>query len=405
MKKSFIVILSIFLNAVLCFGTEEIFLLNNNIISPEITHVQPAVKKNIQYRAATSENNSNQAISISPFYPNISTYSLDNGFSIVECGGVQYLCYIDIEQSNLVIQKIIGSNTLTEKIIVCPVKYDLSNGQSIDISGKEIYIALKEKDKLYFIKETIDENNFEKILVSENISGLSDIKMNNNQLNILSAKNGLPVFFKSVNNGKIWKEITEISNKKLRCVNNISYGIAKPQIFNAGNNKLAAVYASPELTIQTSNNNGINWSDPYIISDSSALNGFSVSGDEKNINCRWIENGVVKEKQLALESIGIIAGSGTATNLNNVVVYPNPFKQGELINGFVTFANITADVQIKIYTIAGELVDEINLANTTGSARWDCKNKKGESVASGVYLYVMKNSVGEKKTGKVVIIR
>lgn len=405
MKKSFIVILSIFLNAILCFGADEIFLLNNNIISPENNNIQQAVKKNIQYRAATSENNFYQTLSISPFYPDISAFSLDNGFSIAQENGVNYLCYIDIEKSSLAIQKITGGNLFEEKIIVCPVKYDLSNGQSIDIKDKELYIALKEKDKLYFIKGLAEINNFEKILLSENICGQPDIKINNNQINILTAKNGLPVFFKSVDNGKTWKEITEISNKKLRCVNNISYGIAKPQIFNAGNNKLAAVYASPALTIQASNNNGINWSEPYIISDSSALNGFFISGDEKNINCKWIENGVVKEKQLALESIGIIAGNGAAANLNNVVVYPNPFKQGESINGFVTFANITSDVQIKIYTIAGELVDEINLTNTTGSARWDCRNKKGEAVASGVYLYIIKNSAGEKKTGKVVIIR
>jgi hypothetical protein len=89
-------------------------------------------------------------------------------------------------------------------------------------------------------------------------------------------------------------------------------------------------------------------------------------------------------------------------NLGNVIVYPNPWKSDMGVD-VITFSNLTENCKIQIYTIAGELVFEVKPDNI--DYQWDLKNEKGKKVASGVYLYIISNDKGEKKTGKIVIIR
>ncbi|OGS21078.1 MAG: hypothetical protein A2252_04075 [Elusimicrobia bacterium RIFOXYA2_FULL_39_19] len=89
-------------------------------------------------------------------------------------------------------------------------------------------------------------------------------------------------------------------------------------------------------------------------------------------------------------------------NLNTVKAYPNPFKISGADNK-ISFTNLTTQVTIKIFNIAGELVK--TLESTNGLAIWDVKNEIDESVASGVYVYIITNPQGEKKTGKIAIIK
>lgn len=83
-----------------------------------------------------------------------------------------------------------------------------------------------------------------------------------------------------------------------------------------------------------------------------------------------------------------------------VIAFPNPFKVSE--NGAVAFAIPPslqgAGAKIKIYTVAGELVKELN------GLAWDGRNTSGNKVASGTYIYQVKTSAGEK-TGRFAVIR
>lgn len=92
-----------------------------------------------------------------------------------------------------------------------------------------------------------------------------------------------------------------------------------------------------------------------------------------------------------------------APNLSNVKAYPNPFKiyQGQR---HVLFMNVSAGSKVKIFTVSGELVSELN-EQSGGMIEWLGKNDDGKDVASGTYLYVVTNNEGEKKTGKIVVIR
>ncbi|MCB4792145.1 MAG: gliding motility-associated C-terminal domain-containing protein [Elusimicrobia bacterium] len=101
--------------------------------------------------------------------------------------------------------------------------------------------------------------------------------------------------------------------------------------------------------------------------------------------------------------------STAQNNLNNVIIYPNPYKPGSGTNhdrtGGVVFANLTNNAKISIFNISGELVYEANEVNGSGTLEWDGKNKSGNKVSSGVYVYLITNSGGEKKTGKISILK
>jgi hypothetical protein len=91
-----------------------------------------------------------------------------------------------------------------------------------------------------------------------------------------------------------------------------------------------------------------------------------------------------------------------AKDINNVYAFPVPFKSE---NETITFANVYPESTIKIYTINGELVKTFENSGTDYKQIWDVTNNLGEKVASGVYIYLITNPQGEKKTGKIAVIR
>ncbi|MEW6606223.1 MAG: lamin tail domain-containing protein [bacterium] len=100
--------------------------------------------------------------------------------------------------------------------------------------------------------------------------------------------------------------------------------------------------------------------------------------------------------------IYMLLGQITPENLNLIVVYPNPFKP---IRGDreIIFDGLPANTYIRIYDISGSLIKEIHDAST--SYPWDVKDGYGRDVPSGIYIYLITNDKGMKKTGKIAIIR
>ncbi len=98
--------------------------------------------------------------------------------------------------------------------------------------------------------------------------------------------------------------------------------------------------------------------------------------------------------------------------LQDVYNYPNPFSS----NTWFTFQqnlNKTLDVRIKIYTIAGRLIKEIDrydLFDRFVKIAWDGTDEDGSRVANGTYLYklIVRTSDGQfnkSVLGKLAIIR
>ncbi|MFH1368799.1 MAG: hypothetical protein ABII64_06715 [Elusimicrobiota bacterium] len=83
-----------------------------------------------------------------------------------------------------------------------------------------------------------------------------------------------------------------------------------------------------------------------------------------------------------------------AADLSQVKAFPMPFNPS---NGVLTIDNLTASADVRIYTIAGELVRALGYASSNGRATWDGKNDSGSTVASGVYIMFIKSDSGTKK--------
>ena len=108
------------------------------------------------------------------------------------------------------------------------------------------------------------------------------------------------------------------------------------------------------------------------------------------------------------------AGLGPSQTLSGVLVVPNPFvmSSGLTVPGdedIIQFVNIPSPCTIRIYTIRGDLVRQIDHNEDVGTATWDQVTNWGQYVESGVYIYHITSraaeSAGETAWGKFSIIR
>ena len=91
---------------------------------------------------------------------------------------------------------------------------------------------------------------------------------------------------------------------------------------------------------------------------------------------------------------------------DKINVYPNPlfaynansaaygFKTDE---PFVTFSNLPEELEIKIYSLSGNLVKTLYKNDKVASLRWDLKNESSMRIASGMYIAIINvPNIGQK---------
>lgn len=139
------------------------------------------------------------------------------------------------------------------------------------------------------------------------------------------------------------------------------------------------------------------------------------------INSRWVEipstvypsdNKIVG--RISHFSIFRVFQRVPLASLNAVIAYPNPYYpgSGSLFDNSVkgqgvVFSGLTSRAKIRIFTISGQFVRELEVSNTNGTVLWDTRNDNDENVASGVYIYLVTNpdESSQKAKGKIAIIR
>lgn len=94
----------------------------------------------------------------------------------------------------------------------------------------------------------------------------------------------------------------------------------------------------------------------------------------------------------------------TASDMAAVRAFPNPWRSDKHVAIPMTIDNLAAASEVKIFTVSGRSVRRLS-ADATGAAAWDLNNDSGDHVASGIYLYLVKNSSGQTSHGKLVVIR
>ena len=115
-----------------------------------------------------------------------------------------------------------------------------------------------------------------------------------------------------------------------------------------------------------------------------------------------IENRTVTAKVTNL-TVFRVARLQLPANLDQVVVFPNPFIPSQSISGQVTFDKLTENATVSIYTLDGDRV-RTQIESTTGRAVWDGRNEGGADVVSGLYVYLIQGD-GVEKVGQVMVIR
>src|SRR5205807_6937382 len=95
--------------------------------------------------------------------------------------------------------------------------------------------------------------------------------------------------------------------------------------------------------------------------------------------------------------------AAVTTQLSGAYAWPVPYKPS-IGHTVIHFVNLASASTIKVYTITGELVAQLESDSLGSDVLWDVTNRDGDRVASGVYIYQIKNSFSEKR-GKLIIIR
>lgn len=93
----------------------------------------------------------------------------------------------------------------------------------------------------------------------------------------------------------------------------------------------------------------------------------------------------------------------SSPDLSTAHCYPVPFKPSAG-HTKITFTGLTQSARIRVYTLSGRLVRTLEKTGTGDTLDWDVKNAAGESLASGVYVFVVK-SPSQTAYGKLMVIR
>ena len=85
--------------------------------------------------------------------------------------------------------------------------------------------------------------------------------------------------------------------------------------------------------------------------------------------------------------------------------FPTPFMPSQG-HDRITFSSLPPEVTIKIYTLSGHLVKTLKKSDPSDRLVWmPVANDQGSTLASGVYLFIVKQTGADEKKGKLMIIR
>ena len=91
----------------------------------------------------------------------------------------------------------------------------------------------------------------------------------------------------------------------------------------------------------------------------------------------------------SMEETVFDVGTSTGLRLTNVLNYPNPFTRSTLFT-FEQNQVSGIDAEVRIYTVAGRLIQTLSTANAAEERiqiPWDGRDRDGDELANGVYLY------------------
>jgi hypothetical protein len=92
-----------------------------------------------------------------------------------------------------------------------------------------------------------------------------------------------------------------------------------------------------------------------------------------------------------------------SASVSEAFAFPNPFRPADG-HANITFTNLATECTIKIFTLTGSAVKTLVENDGDRECVWNVKNEAGETLQSGLYIYMVKSS-DDTKIGKLVVIR
>ncbi len=134
-----------------------------------------------------------------------------------------------------------------------------------------------------------------------------------------------------------------------------------------------------------------------------------------------------QETSISANALTVIPGTAPPETVGEVAVVPNPYRGDIAYNSYnppwerpqgnrpwwmeqdrrIQFINLPANCQIKVYTLAGDLVTTIDHTDAArGYEDWNLTSSIGQAIASGIYLFTVEDMHNAKvQVGKFVIIK
>jgi uncharacterized repeat protein (TIGR01451 family) len=103
------------------------------------------------------------------------------------------------------------------------------------------------------------------------------------------------------------------------------------------------------------------------------------------------------------DKIAPIFSAAAVYPLDGIAIYPNPFDPKKAVGGNIKFLNIVPGSLIRLYTLSGELINNIKVNTILGL--WDGRNMYLKPVSAGIYYYEITPPQGSIKTGKIYLVR
>ncbi|MDD5688391.1 MAG: DUF2341 domain-containing protein [Elusimicrobia bacterium] len=102
-----------------------------------------------------------------------------------------------------------------------------------------------------------------------------------------------------------------------------------------------------------------------------------------------------------------ILGSYISADMSNIKIYPNPYNPDTAVQGKLKIINLPINSVMKLYSVSGRLARELKEVDfgNLGWLEWDGKNDDGDKVGRGMYIYQIEDGAGNKKTGKIGLVK
>jgi hypothetical protein len=134
-----------------------------------------------------------------------------------------------------------------------------------------------------------------------------------------------------------------------------------------------------------------------------------------------------QESSMAANAQAVSPGTPPPETVGEVAAVPNPYRGDIAYNSYnppwehpqgdrpywmeqdrrIQFINLPHSCEIRIYTVAGDLVTTLEHENATrGFEDWNLTSRVGQAVSSGIYLFTVQDRAnGKVQVGKFVIIK